>query len=144
LFSARDPIEKKALLQLSYLRRYLYLQKDSNMKVQLNTDAHIEGTEALSGKVNSIIEQVLFRFKEHITRLEVHLIDEKNGKRGQPDYRCNLEGRLKGRQPVAVTANAATLVQAVDGATQRLEHLLESTLGRMHKRPLRKDISSEE
>ena len=49
------------------------------MKIQLNTDAHIEGTEALAAKVNSIIKLALARFEDHITRIEVHLNDSKNG-----------------------------------------------------------------
>jgi len=42
-----------------------------------------------------------------------------------------MEARLKGRQPTAVTHNAATLDQAVDGATDRIQRSIESTLGRL-------------
>jgi len=114
------------------------------LKIQLNTDAHIEGTEALAAKVNSIIKLALARFEEHITRIEVHLNDSKNGLRGQHDYRCMLESRLEGRQPLAVTDHAATIEQAVHGASQKLEHMLGSTLGRLNERPSRKDIISED
>lgn len=114
------------------------------MKIQLNTDAHIEGTEALAAKVNSIIKLSLARFEEHITRIEVHLNDSKNGLRGQHDYRRMLESRLEGRQPLAVTDHAATIEQAVHGASQKLEHLLGSTLGRLNERPSRKDNMSED
>jgi len=102
------------------------------MKIQLNTDVHIEGTEALAAQVNASIEQALDHFSEHITRVEVHLSDENGGKSGQKDQRCMLEARLEGRQPVAVTDHAATLEQAVNGATQKLARLLDSTLGRLH------------
>ena len=114
------------------------------MKIQLNTDSHIEGTKALDAKVNNIIKIALSRFEEHITRIEVHLNDSKNGKRGQHDYRCMLEARLEGHQPLVVTEHAALLEGAVHGAVQRLEHLLGSTLGRLHERPSRKDIMSED
>jgi len=113
------------------------------MKIQLNTDAHIEDTEALTAKVNTIIKLALARFEEHITRIEVHLNDAPNGQSGQHDYRCMLEARLEGRQPLAVTEHAALLELAVQGATQKLEHLLGSTLGRLYDRSLRKDIMSE-
>jgi len=102
------------------------------MKIQLNTDVHIEGTEALAAQVNATVEQALERFGEQITRIEVHLSDESGGKRGQRDQRCMLEARLEGRQPVAVTEHAATLEQAVHGAALKLAHLLDSTLGRLH------------
>jgi ribosome-associated translation inhibitor RaiA len=102
------------------------------MKIQLNTDVHIEGTEALAAQVSATVEQALARFVEHVTRVEVHLSDENAGKSGQQDQRCMLEARLEGRQPVAVTEHAATLEQAVHGAAQKLAHLLDSRLGRLH------------
>jgi ribosomal subunit interface protein len=102
------------------------------MKIQLNTDVNIEGTEALAAQVSATVEQALKRFDEHITRVEVHLSDENAGKSGQHDQRCMLEARLEGRQPVAVTEHAATLEQAVHGAAKKLAHLLDSTLGRLH------------
>ena len=103
------------------------------MKIQLNTDVHIDGNEALAAQVSAMVEQALDRFSEHITRVEVHLADENAGKNGQKDQRCMLEARLEGRQPVAVTEHAATLEQAVQGAAQKLAHLLDSTLGRLHE-----------
>ena len=102
------------------------------MKIQLNTDVNINGTEALAAHVSTTIEQALARFSEHVTRVEVHLSDENGDKSGQQDQRCMLEARLEGRQPVAVTDHAATLDQALHGAAQKLAHLLDSTLGRLH------------
>jgi ribosomal subunit interface protein len=102
------------------------------MKIQFNTDVNIHGTEALAAQVSASIEQALERFDEHITRVEVHLSDENAGKSGQHDQRCMLEARLEGRQPVAVTDHAATLEQAVQCAAQKLAHLLDSRLGRLH------------
>ncbi len=102
------------------------------MKIQLNTDVNIEGSEALAAQVSATVEQALERFSEHITRVEVHLSDENAGKNGQRDHRCMLEARLEGRQPVAVSDQAATLEQAVHGAAHKLARLLDSTLGRLH------------
>jgi len=50
------------------------------MKIQLNTDVNIDGTEALAAQVSATVEQTLERFSEHITRVEVHLGDENGGK----------------------------------------------------------------
>lgn len=102
------------------------------MKIQLNTDAHIHGTEALAAQVRATVEQALAHFGEHVSRVEVHLSDENGGKSGPHDKRCMLEARLEGRPPVAVTDHAATLAQAVDGAAQKLAHLLDSRFGRLH------------
>ncbi|WP_291010700.1 HPF/RaiA family ribosome-associated protein [Hydrogenophaga sp.] len=103
------------------------------MKIQLNTDVHTDGTEALAAQVSATVEQALARFDEYVTRVEVHLSDASGSKSGQRDHRCMLEARLKDRQPVAVTDQAASLDQAVHGAAQKLAHLLNSTLGRLHE-----------
>jgi ribosome-associated translation inhibitor RaiA len=43
-----------------------------------------------------------------------------------------MEARLAGRQPIAVTEEAATLDLAVDGAADKLARLIEHTLGKLH------------
>ncbi len=103
------------------------------MKIQLNTDVNIEATEGLSHHVDTTVAQALERFANQVTRVEVHLSDENAGKNGPNDQRCMLEARLEGRQPVAVTEHAATVHQALQGATQKLARLLDSTLGRLNE-----------
>jgi ribosome-associated translation inhibitor RaiA len=102
------------------------------MQVQVNTGHNIEGREALAADVTRVVESALSRFSDHVTRVEVHLSDENGPKSGPNDKRCMLEARLEGRQPVAVTHQAATLRQAVDGAADKLNRLIESTLSRAH------------
>ena len=90
------------------------------MQIQINTDHNIGGHQALVAEVSGKVERALSRFSAHITRVEVHLSDENSLKSGQSDKRCMMEARLEGRQPIAVTHQAATLDQAVDGhATRR-------------------------
>jgi ribosome-associated translation inhibitor RaiA len=100
------------------------------MKIQVNTDTHVDGHERMVAHVSATIEHALARFKDHVTRVEVHLSDENAAKTGPQDQRCLLEARLEGRQPVAVTEHAATQEQAVNGAVQKLQRLLDSTFGR--------------
>jgi len=103
------------------------------MQIQINTDHNIEGHQALTDHISSVIENALSRFSDHITRVEVHLSDENSDKKsGIDDMRCMMEARLEGRQPIAVTYQATTLDQAVDGAADKLVHLIEKTLGRVH------------
>jgi ribosome-associated translation inhibitor RaiA len=101
------------------------------MKIQVNTGAHVDGHDRLAAHVGATVEQALGHFRDHITRVEVHLSDENADKGGLHDHRCMLEARLEGRQPVAVTEHAATQDQAVHGAAQKLAHLLDSTFGRV-------------
>ena len=101
------------------------------MYIQINTDHNIEGYQALNAQVSSVVENSLSRFSDQITRVEVHLSDvNSNKKGGDDDMRCMMEARLKGRQPVAITHQAATVDQTVDGAADKLVSLIESILGR--------------
>ncbi|MEO8166673.1 MAG: HPF/RaiA family ribosome-associated protein [bacterium] len=101
------------------------------MQIQINTDHNIEGNQAMLTYVRGVVEEALSRISNHITRVEMHLSDENSHKSGQDDKRCMMEARLQGHQPVAVTHQAATLNQAVDGASDKLIRLIESTLGRL-------------
>lgn len=101
------------------------------MHIQINTDSNIAGREELAVQVKGVVESVLTRFSDRITRVEVHLSDQNSDKSGQDDKRCVMEARLEGRQPTAVTHQAASLGEAVAGASEKLKRTLESTLGRL-------------
>ncbi len=107
------------------------------MQIQINTDHNLDGREALSAHIRKVVERALNHESRHITRVEIHLADE-NGPKSAPDVlRCAMEARLEGHQPLAVTFEAATLHQAVDGAADKLARLVEHTLGRQ------RDVRSE-
>ncbi len=100
------------------------------MQIQINTDHHIEGHEALVAWANGEIKNALVHHSDQITRVEVHLSDENGHKSGTNDKRCVMEARLQGRQPMAVTHHAANVHQAVTGASSKLNRMIESALGR--------------
>ncbi len=105
------------------------------MKIQLNTDHNVKGSEALAQMVEAEVQSGLEHFEARLTRVEVHLGDE-NGKKhgGGGDKRCMLEARPAGLQPVVVTEHADTLESAVAGATRKMQRLLDSTFGRLETR----------
>jgi ribosome-associated translation inhibitor RaiA len=101
------------------------------MQVQIHTDNHIEGGDALAKWATTTVTEALTRFSGQITRLEVHLSDENGGKKTSPENKlCMIEARLEGHQPLAVKHHAANLNQALDGAADKLLRLIDSTLGR--------------
>ena len=105
------------------------------MIIQVNTDSNIEGNRELAQQIKTVVENSLERFGGQITRVEVHLSDENSDKKfGTEDKRCLLEARLAGLQPLAVTHEAATLEEAVEGAVEKLKRSLDSTLGRLGER----------
>jgi hypothetical protein len=101
------------------------------MHIQVNSDSSVAGHERLVAHVTGVVENALGRFREQVSRVEVHLSDEDSHKNGQEDKRCMMEARVEGRQPTAVTHQAATLEQAVVGAADKLKRSLESTLERL-------------
>ena len=101
------------------------------MLVQFNTGRNIEATEALAVEAEAVVRETLDRFVERITRVEVHLSDENSDKAGADDKRCLLEARLAGRQPIAVSHQAATLEQAISGAADKMRSSLETVFGRL-------------
>ncbi|MDO9237438.1 MAG: HPF/RaiA family ribosome-associated protein [Aquabacterium sp.] len=103
------------------------------MQVQINTDKNIKGGLPLSNHVQALLETRLRRFRDRLTRIEAHLSDENGHKPGSggDDKRCVMEARPRGLQPLAVTNVASNLDQALTGACEKLERLLESTLGQL-------------
>jgi ribosome-associated translation inhibitor RaiA len=108
------------------------IRQEISMQIQVNTDHTIEGHEALADQVRGVVENALSRMSDQITRVEVHLTDESGPKSRENNKRCMMEARLEGRQPIAVTDEAATVDLAVNGAADKLARLIEHTLGKLH------------
>ncbi len=105
------------------------------MKIQINTDGSVEGSETLSASVEADVRSALERYADRLTRIEVHLGDEDGTSDGAgADKRCLLEARPAGMEPVVVTAFANTVDQACHDATRKMQSLLSSTFGRIDGR----------
>ncbi len=105
------------------------------MQIQINTDDNINQSDARPEQTEASIRDILDRFSDRITRVEVHLSDENSNKKsGTADMRCLLEARLEALQPIAVTDEAATVEQAVEGAARKMRRALDSTLGKRQRR----------
>lgn len=100
------------------------------MKIQLNTDSHIVGSEALTAEVETKINAALSRFSDRITRIEVHLSDLNSAKTGPEDKRCLIEARVAGLSPISVSAQASILSLAIDGAREKMVAALDTAFGK--------------
>lgn len=101
------------------------------MTVQINTDKNLSVHEEYDNELEALLTEELSRFDEHITRLELHLSDENGNKESEDDKKCLLEARMKGRQPIAVSALGNTYDQAVNSAIDKLKTSLETIIGRL-------------
>lgn len=106
------------------------------MQINVNTDKTIDRTQGLDEHVQTVVGAAVQRFGEQITRIEVHLSDENSEKSVDGGSRCTLEARVTGYQPVAVSNHAATLHQAINGASDKLKRAIDSALGRLHDKNL--------
>lgn len=103
------------------------------MKVQFNTDNHIDGNEALESRVNAMLEQYLGRFFPRLSRIEVHLSDSNAGKGGAGDKRCALEARMENDDPIVATHDDADVEKAIRGACDKLKSLLATRIEKQRR-----------
>lgn len=94
------------------------------MQIQINTDDNVEGRDGLSAWVEGVVQEDLSSLTDWLTRVEVHIGDENAAKGGAADKRCMMEGRVRGRPPIAVTEHATTVELAVRGAAHKLARAL--------------------
>ena len=101
------------------------------MQTEVFSDKNIAVDVRNQQWVTATVEVTLERHLEDLSRVIVHLTDENAGKSGPGDKRCKMEARPKGHQPIVVTQDANTLTQAVEGASEKLEHALEHLFGKL-------------
>ena len=100
------------------------------MQIQFNTDHSIEGSQAMAERVEAELRDTLHRFADRITRVEVHVTDVNSGKHGDDDKRCVMEARIAGSAPLSVTHSAASVGQAINGASGKLERAVDHAFGK--------------
>ena len=101
------------------------------MNIQVNTDHNIDGSKELNTYIDSILSDHFDRYKNALTRIEVHLSDENAGKTGSKDKRCLLEARVANHQPIVVSHHADTIHQAIEGASDKLLRSLDTMVGKL-------------
>ncbi len=102
------------------------------MKIQMNTDGNIDGSEAVLADLEADVRSGLERYADRLTRVEVHLGDQDGEKdHSGVDKRCLLEARPAGMEPVVVTALAGSIEHACRDAIRKMQSLLSSTFGRI-------------
>lgn len=102
------------------------------MQIQVNTDENVEGGSELSAWVSAEVHDRLDRFIAHITRIEIHISDADGDKSGNRDKQCVIEARVEGRKPVTASDRSSTLEASVSGAIRKLQHVLDTSLGRLN------------
>jgi len=101
------------------------------MKILIETDNNISGTEEMKEPLKEAIANAFDRFSDHLTRIEVKISDKNGDKNSDNDKRCVLEVRLKGMQPIVVTSHGDSVENAVDEAIDKMKTSLDKVIGRL-------------
>lgn len=104
------------------------------MQIQINSDGNIRASEKLAAEVRDEVSSTLDRFRDSVTRVEVHLADTNGDKGGPDDKRCAIEARLAGLAPATAVDHADRVVDAVAGAADKLARQLTSAVERRRSR----------
>ncbi|HEU0033890.1 MAG TPA: HPF/RaiA family ribosome-associated protein [Kofleriaceae bacterium] len=100
------------------------------MQVLVRHDDHISGN-GLEQRVTAMVEASLDRYRDQITRVEVHLADENGPKSGNDDFRCTLEVHVGGRPPLAVTQKGTSAEVVIGDAADKMLRMLDDDLGKL-------------
>jgi hypothetical protein len=100
------------------------------MKIQVNSDKTIAVDASLIRFVEGEVHRVVGRFAIRLTRVEIHLSDVDNSKRGHPDKRCLIEVRPAGARPLSASAEATKTEYAVSRALGKMRRSLTTFFGR--------------
>lgn len=100
------------------------------MQVQINHDNHLRIAQDTSERLVETVSTSLAQYKNQVTRVELHLQDLNGGKHGDVDKRCLIEARLDHLQPLAVSHEAPSIKQAIDGALKKLDSALGHAIGK--------------
>ncbi|MBT8484001.1 MAG: ribosomal subunit interface protein [Phycisphaerales bacterium] len=90
------------------------------MKIQVNY-GDIRGNDTLTAHVTQAVEAALSRYADRVTRVEVHLHDDKQKRRGPDDKRCTMEARPAGGRPLAVEARSGDISAAASDCAEKLQ-----------------------
>jgi ribosome-associated translation inhibitor RaiA len=105
------------------------------MQILLNTDTHIDGRQAMSDHLETVVNEALGHYGERLTRVEAHVADVNSANKAGPnDIQCTLEARPKGRDPIVVKDRAGSAHQAIQGAVNKLVRALGSSFEKLDQR----------
>lgn len=101
------------------------------MQVQVNSNHTIRTDESFERWATKELNEALSRFKDEITRVEVHMSVDTGDKPSADIKRCVMEARLARHEPLVVNHHALSQDEAFRGACDKLNRLIEHTLGKL-------------
>jgi hypothetical protein len=104
------------------------------MDIQVRTDYHVNGDEALTAFVKDTVGTALEPYGTRLGSVQVHLSEESGARKGPHDLVCMIEVRPTGHEPVVVRRHAATKDEVIRAAVAGTRTALERLFGRLDAR----------
>jgi ribosome-associated translation inhibitor RaiA len=99
------------------------------MQIQIRHDENVQGDK--NEWITSTVQDVLGRYGEQVTTVEVHLADENGSKHAEGDIRATVEVRPAGFNPIAATSHGNDIAMALEAALDKVVRMLDGMLGRV-------------
>ncbi len=100
------------------------------MKILINSDSSIAMDAKLAKLIMGEATELLDRFSDRLTRVEIHLTDIDRGKTGKVDKRCLVEVRAARAKPLVASAQTKEVETAVNQALRKMVRALDTSLGK--------------
>lgn len=111
------------------------------MLIQFSSDNHVGDHAGVQHHATALVQKVLRPFRDHITRVDVHLTDENAHANHSNDKRCVMEARLDGFPPLVVTATSSNVAAALDSASRKLRRSVVSVEAKRRSHRVRTRLS---
>ena len=100
------------------------------MKILVNSDSSIAMDAKLAKNIMGEAAEILDRFSDRLTRVEIHLTDIDRGKTGKVDKRCLVEVRAAKMKPLVASAQTREVTTSVSQAMAKISRALNTSLGK--------------
>lgn len=99
------------------------------MQILVDADDHIDSSGELALRVEGLLESSLERFRDEVTRVEVHLSRlSRREAGGDRDMCCRMAAQAAGPRLIEVLYTGLTLTEAIHAAAAQLEDAVEAAL----------------
>jgi ribosome-associated translation inhibitor RaiA len=100
------------------------------MKILINSDSSIAMNAKLAKYIVGQAAELLDRFSDRLTRVEIHLSGIGKGKGGKVDQRCRVEARAARMKPLVASARSKEMQTSVNQALRKMVRALNTSLGK--------------
>ena len=100
------------------------------MKILVNSDSSIAMDARLAKHIVGEASELLDRFSDRLTRVEIHVSDIDRGKTGKVDKRCLVEVRPTRMKALVASAQTKDVETSVNQAMRKMVRVLNTSLGK--------------